>query len=61
MRISLFATVGYNTFGLGLSIDWTQDDASFELQFGPLNVWTAKGWGRTVSFLGRRVWATPIR
>lgn len=58
MRISLFTTVGYNTFGLGLNLDWTEDEAGFEFQLGPLNVWTAKGWGWTVSFLGRKVLET---
>lgn len=60
MRFSLFFTLGYNVLGLGFDVDWTQDDAALELQLGPLNVWTAKGWGWTVSFLGRKVGESRI-
>lgn len=58
MRFSLFFSLGYNVLGLGLTVDWTHDDAGFELQLGPVNVWTALGWGLTVSFLGRTVYQT---
>jgi len=56
MRFSLFLCLGYNVFGLGLSVDWTEDDAGFELQLGPLNIWAVSCWGLMISFLGRRVY-----
>lgn len=56
MRFSLFFTLGYHVFGLGLSVDWAEEDAGIELQLGPFNVWAAMDWGLTISFLGRTVY-----
>lgn len=52
MRITLMLSLG-RVFGFGFDLEYTRDDACFELQLGPINVFAWTGAGTTVQLFDR--------
>jgi hypothetical protein len=52
MKISLMLSLG-RVFGFGFALEYTRDDACFEFQLGPVNVFAWTGAGTTVQFFDR--------
>jgi hypothetical protein len=54
VKISLMLSLG-RVFGFGFDLEYTRDDACFELQLGPINVFAWTGAGTTVLLFDRQL------